>query len=186
MRIPELTQAEVAILSLLSEGAAHGYALNEAIEYRGMRSWTDIAFSSIYAILNRLEKEALITSRLDPSAKGPARKIYRLTRKGRTTLLKTIRLYISEPESPKSRINLGAAYIELLPTEDAIQCLEGYRTKLQERMDHIQKVRAQQQPVPFGADIIFDHGLIKGHAELEWIDDVLKQLRKRQENQQDE
>jgi DNA-binding PadR family transcriptional regulator len=182
MRISnEPTQAEIAILSLLSEGETHGYALNEAIEYRGFRNWTDIGFSSIYAILNRLEKAKLITSRLDPSEKGPARKRYRLTRKGWSILRKTIKLYISEPEPPRSRVDLGAAYIGLLPHDEAISCLEQYYAKMHERIMQIRKTRDQQRPLPFGAEIIFEHGLIKGQAELKWIKQVLHQIRTNQE-----
>lgn len=172
-----LTQAEVAVLSLLSEGETHGYALNEAIEYRGFRNWTDIGFSSIYAILNRLEKAKLIASKLDPSEKGPARKRYRLTRKGWSTLRKTIKLYISEPDRPRSRVDLGAAYIGLLPRDEAIRCLEQYHAKMHERIMQIMKTREQQRPLPFGAEIIFEHGLMKGRAELKWIEQVLQKLR---------
>ncbi|MFX0079724.1 MAG: PadR family transcriptional regulator [Candidatus Hermodarchaeota archaeon] len=182
MRIPnELTQGEVAILSLLTEGETHGYALNEAIEDRGFRNWADIGFSSIYAILNRLEKKKLITSRLNPSEKGPAKKLYKLTRKGKTTLLNAIKLYISEPDRPRSRVDLGAAYITLLPPREAIQCLEHYQTQLQDRLTHLKQIRKAQQPLPFGAEIIFDHGFVKGRAELKWVEKVLRQLKHLQE-----
>ncbi len=182
MRIlDEPNQGDVAILSLLSEGETHGYALNEAIEQRGFRNWADIGFSSIYAILNRLEKKKLISSRLNPSEKGPAKKLYKLTRKGTTTLLNAIRLYISEPDRPRSRVDLGAAYITLLSPDDAIQCLEHYQAQLQDRLMHIKQIHKEQQPLPFGAEIIFDHGFIKGRAELKWVEKVLRQLKHRQE-----
>ena len=182
MRISRpLTQAEVAVLSLLSEGETHGYALNEAIEYRGFRNWTDIAFSSIYAILTRLEKVALISSRLDPSIKGPARKLYRLTPKGRAALKRSITQYISEPEQPRGRVDLGVAYIELLPTKAAIRCLESYADKMRQRIENIERIREIQRPIPFGAEIIFDHGIVKGQAEAKWVESVINQLKEREE-----
>ncbi|MFX0168572.1 MAG: PadR family transcriptional regulator [Candidatus Hodarchaeota archaeon] len=178
----EPTQAEIAILSLLSEGEQHGYALNETIEDRGFRNWTNIGFSSIYWILNRLEKTELISSRIDPSSKGPARKLYRLTKAGQTALLRSIKRSLSEPEPPRTRIDLGAAYIELLSPDESIQCLEQYRLLMRERINQILKIRQEQEPLPFGAEIIFDHGYIKGKAELEWVEDVLRRLKERQEN----
>ncbi len=182
MRIAKaLTSGEVAVLSLLSEGETHGYALNETLEYRGFRNWTTISFSSIYAILSRLEKQQLIKSRLDQSKKGPARKLYRLTRKGRTILKKTIKIYISEPERPKSRVDLGAAYITLLSSEEAIASLELYIAKIRQRLTQLKQIREAQRPLPFGAEIIFDHGVIKAEAEIGWINGVLGQLRSRQE-----
>ncbi len=177
----ELTRSEVAILSLLSEGEQHGYGLNEAIQQRGFRNWTNIGFSSIYWILNRMEKSKLITSRKDPSKKGPDRKLYRLTKKGRTALLDSIRTSISIPEHQRTRVDLGAAYVELLPRDEAIQGFETYRKTLQERLDGIAAIRKAQEPLPFGAEIIFDHGIIKGKAELEWVDGVLERLKHQQE-----
>lgn len=187
MRIAEqLTQTEVAILSLVNERETHGYELNETIEYRGMRDWTDVAFSSIYAVLNRMEKSKLISSRLDPSGKGPARKLYRVTKKGRGELLRAVKLYISEPEPPKSRLSLGAAYIELLHAKEAIECLETYSSQLQERLSRMKDVREKQHPLPFGAEIIFDLGVVKANAELEWVVSVTKQLRTRQKVKKNE
>ncbi|MCG3259791.1 MAG: helix-turn-helix transcriptional regulator [Candidatus Heimdallarchaeota archaeon] len=175
----ELTTAELSILGLLSEGENHGYGLNEALDHRGFRNWTDIAFSSIYAILNRLEKKKLIVSKADKkeSGRGPARNKYCLTKEGYNFLLSTIRFYISVPESPQSKVDLGAAYIDLLGKEEAINCLEEYYSSLHERLEQIEKTRKRQEPLPFGAQIIFDHGRIIGEAELKWVKRVIKQLK---------
>lgn len=179
--LDQLTQPEIAILSLLSEGEQHGYGLNDAIEERGFRNWTNIGKSSIYWILDRLEKVDLVTSRKDPSTKGPARKLYRLTDKGQTALHQSIKQSLSQPERPRSRVDLGAAYIELLSVEDAIQSLTTYRLLVQERLNLIRQIRKEQEPLPFGAEIIFDHGIIKGKAEIEWVEGILERLKERQE-----
>ena len=51
-----VTEAELMILGLLAERPRHGYEIEEVIEARGMREWTAIGFSSIYYLLNKLEK----------------------------------------------------------------------------------------------------------------------------------
>jgi DNA-binding PadR family transcriptional regulator len=182
MNPPEtLTQAEIAILSLLSEGEQHGYGLDAAIEQRGFRNWTNIGKSSIYWILNRLEQAGLITCRTNPSKKGPTRKLYDLTDLGRTALLRSVREAISHPDHPRSRVDLGAAYIELLPPDEAIRCLEEYHEAMRERIQQIIAIRKEQEPLPFGAQIIFEHGIIKGKAELEWVKAVIRDLKKRWE-----
>ncbi|MDX5348828.1 MAG: PadR family transcriptional regulator, partial [Hymenobacteraceae bacterium] len=54
------------------------------IETRNMRDWTEIGFSSIYHILNRLEKNDYLAACLEPSeGRGPARKVYEVTEHGR-------------------------------------------------------------------------------------------------------
>ena len=68
-----MTNAELAILSLIAERPRHGYDIEQVIEARGMREWTEIGFSSIYYLLKKLEKEGMITSQLkQPGGKGPA------------------------------------------------------------------------------------------------------------------
>ena len=51
-----MTNAELAILSLIGESPRHGYEIEQVIEARGMREWTEIGFSSIYYLLKKLEK----------------------------------------------------------------------------------------------------------------------------------
>ena len=51
-----LTPAELTVLGLIVEQPRHGYDLEQVIEERGIRQWTDIAFSSIYYVLAKLEK----------------------------------------------------------------------------------------------------------------------------------
>jgi len=176
-----LTTAELVVLSLLSEGENHGYGLNEAIEYRGFRKWTDIAFSSIYAILNRLEKKKLISGRTSSkrTGQGPPRKIFKFTKEGMETLLYVIKNFISIPEKPRSKIDLGVANIELLEKGEAIQCLEQHKEALEKRLVDMELKRKFQEPLPLGAEIIFDHGKIKGKAEIEWLEDVISKLKNR-------
>ncbi|HUV26505.1 MAG TPA: PadR family transcriptional regulator, partial [Anaerolineales bacterium] len=59
-----MTNAELAILSLIAEQPRHGYDIEQVIEARGMREWTEIGFSSIYYLLNKLEKDGMIESHL--------------------------------------------------------------------------------------------------------------------------
>jgi DNA-binding PadR family transcriptional regulator len=55
-----MTNAELAVLSLIAEQPRHGYDIEQIIEARGMRDWTEIGFSSIYYLLNKLEEAGMI------------------------------------------------------------------------------------------------------------------------------
>lgn len=57
-----LTPAELTILGLVLEKPSHGYELEQLIELRGIRNWTELGFSSIYYLLGRLEKRGLVTA----------------------------------------------------------------------------------------------------------------------------
>ena len=78
-----MTNAELAILGLIVEQPRHGYEVEQVIDERGMRDWTEVGFSSIYFLLNKLEKAGSILSHIEPAAgRGPSRKVYHPTQKG--------------------------------------------------------------------------------------------------------
>ena len=81
-----MTNAELAILTLVAEKPRHGYEIECVIEERGMRDWTEIGFSSIYYLLKKLEKEGLLEGRMETTGRGPARKVYRATPAGMKVL----------------------------------------------------------------------------------------------------
>ncbi len=60
--IDTLTNTELAVLGLLAERPKHGYQIEQDIVERGMREWTEIGFSSIYYILNKLEAAGWLSS----------------------------------------------------------------------------------------------------------------------------
>jgi len=71
---------DFCILSALLKGEWYGYALVKAlVAIPGV----GVAEGSIYPLLSRLRKQGLVTTRLEESTEGPARKYYRLTDDGR-------------------------------------------------------------------------------------------------------
>lgn len=71
---------DLCILEALAGGEWYGYALVKAlVAIPGL----GVAEGSMYPLLSRLRKQGLVTTRLEESAEGPARKYYRLTAEGR-------------------------------------------------------------------------------------------------------
>ncbi len=71
---------DLCILSSLLNGEKYGYALVKAlVAIPGV----GVAEGSIYPLLSRLRKQGLVTTRLEESSEGPARKYYSLTESGR-------------------------------------------------------------------------------------------------------
>ncbi len=77
-----LTPAELTVLGLIVEQPRHGYDLEQVIEERGIRQWTDIAFSSIYYVLAKLEKRGLVKRVGHPEDRRSL--LIELTKKGRS------------------------------------------------------------------------------------------------------
>jgi len=71
------------VLHLLQVQESYGYELVTRLRDTGL---TDLTTGTVYPVLGRLEREGLLTSRLAPSASGPARKYYRPTAAGTRAL----------------------------------------------------------------------------------------------------
>ncbi len=71
---------DFCILKTLLKGECYGYALVKSlVAIPGI----GVAEGSIYPLLSRLKKQGLVTTRLEESTEGPARKYYCLTKAGR-------------------------------------------------------------------------------------------------------
>ncbi len=73
------------LLGLLREPAT-GYDLKNAFSQEARHFWS-AELSQIYPALKRLEQRQLLRSGVEPSAKGPNRRVYSLTDEGRAELL---------------------------------------------------------------------------------------------------
>lgn len=71
------------VLQVLSDEETYGYELVSRLHERGL---SGISTGTVYPVLNRLEREGLLCSRLVASTSGPARKYYGVTDQGRAAL----------------------------------------------------------------------------------------------------
>jgi DNA-binding PadR family transcriptional regulator len=171
-----LTNAELAILSLVTETPRHGYEIEQVIEGRGMRDWTEVGFSSIYYLLKKLEKEGLIEGQLEKAERGPARKVYHATPEGFAALRQGTLDALSTLPHPTSQLQLGLSNLPIISPAEAITALQTHRQALIERIRGTQATWDRQRPLPYFVDAMFDHGLTMAQAELEWIEKFIKQV----------
>jgi len=75
---------DMCLLSIIDEEASYGYEMVNKLRERGL----DLASEgSIYPLLSRLQKQGMIDGYLVQSSEGPARKYYRMSDRGRRTLV---------------------------------------------------------------------------------------------------
>jgi DNA-binding PadR family transcriptional regulator len=172
-----MTNAELAILSLLSEQPRHGYEIEQVITERGMRNWTDIGFSSIYYLLNKLAKDGLVESTPGPSkGRGPGRKIYSPTPAGQHVLQAGLIEAISRPHYAPNPFLLAIGNLPAIPAASALEGLRQYAAALRERLAGLEAVQSRQQPLPSFVNALFGYSLVLTRAELEWVEKFTKEL----------
>lgn len=74
---------EGCILKVISDSETYGYEISEKLKANG---FSDISEGTIYPLLLRLEKNALIVAVHRDSPLGPKRKYYSITQEGRAFL----------------------------------------------------------------------------------------------------
>src|SRR5712692_9166232 len=82
----EVSKVEVVVLGLLAEEPLYGYDLLERFRARSMGFWVEVGKASVYQVLRRLERDALVSGRSQEGPEGPDRRVYRITRAGRDRL----------------------------------------------------------------------------------------------------
>ena len=72
-----------AVLALLADGPSYGYELKGRFEESVGPQWGDLNIGHLYQVLDRLERDRLVTKRVVAQTERPDRVVYRLTRAGR-------------------------------------------------------------------------------------------------------
>lgn len=174
------TEAELALLSLIAEKPRHGFEIEQVIEERGMRDWTDVAFSSIYFILNKLVKIGLATFSIQPAAgRGPSRKVFHITPAGRKALHDGVWQALSAEDRGGQRFLLGLSCLPLLTPQEAEDAFLHRQTFLAAKIAELSRHPAMTAPeIPTHVRAMFEYSLSQLHAELEWsrtfLSDYLK------------
>lgn len=174
-----MTQIEIVLLALLYEEDRYGYEIEAVIEERKMRNWTKIGFSSIYNSLNNLEKKGWIGSRYEAEYGSPARKVYFLKDTFKETVLETIKKTLHSPQRLYSEFSIGLAFSHFLTKEEVNECLIKYRESLQNRRQVIRQSYVEQPMVHniIHVKALFTHPLRVIEAEIEWINDLLDEIK---------
>lgn len=174
----KLTDAELAILSLLAERPMHGYQIEQLIEARGMREWVEMGFSSIYYLLKKLRKAGMLSSRLaEPAGRGPARQVFHLTEQGRDAWKKGVMDALARPHRGFSNFDLGLSNIDQLNNDAVISALKEYLQMLKERSTSVEaKYQSYGAAIPFSAEVLFQYSLDKLECEIRAVEKILKRM----------
>jgi DNA-binding PadR family transcriptional regulator len=84
-----------AVLGLLADGPSYGYELKADFERAIGPQWGALNIGHLYQVLERLERDGLVTRKDIPQERRPDRRMYRLTKGGRAELNR----WLGEPSS---------------------------------------------------------------------------------------
>jgi DNA-binding PadR family transcriptional regulator len=175
-----------AILGLLSWKPLSGYDLKRFIADSDIFYWSGNN-NQIYTGLLALQKEGLVTHRVEVQESLPAKKIYSITDEGLAELRRGLQ---AEPELPELRNGflIQLAWAELLSDEEVLALLEKYEAEIeaQLRMRQGQALKPQVRPERSPRERFLWERIqanITGayQSELDWVRQTLQEFRDRKD-----
>jgi PadR family transcriptional regulator, regulatory protein AphA len=179
---------EFVLLGLLRQPAS-GYDLAREFE-AGVKYFWSAELSQIYPTLQRMRRRGWLSSRKQPSGKGPARIVYARTERGECAFHKWLR---EEPHIGSERFAYIAQLISLGELHDLDVSL-GFLTQLHGRLEFIRNLldsalnsigpsdsgNAALTDDDFHARLALQLGVATMTARVSWCEAAIRQVEQRQ------
>lgn len=173
-------KSQFAILGMLAIlKKCSGYDLKKHMELSTQYFWKE-TFSSIYPILEDLEKQKLIV-RIDvPTRSDRKRNVYSLTPQGRKVLEEWL-TQTPDDIQVRNELLLKLFFGKLVPVEINIKHLEEYRKELTKKLSAFREIENQLRSTnsleSLYSLIALDHGISQASTSLAWCERAIKILR---------
>jgi DNA-binding PadR family transcriptional regulator len=169
-----------------------GYDIKKKFE-QSLRNFWSAELSQIYPLLQKMDDEGLLTSKISPSNIGPSRRVYKRTAKGRKELAAWL---TAGPSLGAERIGYLAQVYFLSELEDDTAVLafmselRNYMADWLDTLTNSEKCWKANEPgypdqlpdTQFYEQLTLQLGLTKVHANLQWCDESIERIRTRQAN----
>lgn len=191
---PDLTPADLVVLSLLLERPMHGYEVNQQLELREVRDWAGVSRPQVYYSLRKLAGAGHIGPAPDTESEpaelgptedrraegGPERRVYRVTAVGRQAYAAALaRPEWTTQRPPPPFITWLVLATHADPAVRAHQ-LERRRAFLEaeaarERVT-LAAIQTNTGPTFIIAALVVNHTIRQFEAELAWLGEVAAAL----------
>jgi len=162
-----MTDQELIILTVLSETERYGYEIDKIIKSRQLHSGNNIALSSIYAVLTRLFRQGLLTSRETARSGKPPRKLYGISPNGLTVLESALTKALLSKDRILGKFELIVTVWPILSNDRRKELLTAYLNHLNEKFVRFEGL-VRQEINPISA-AYFERPMAAIKAEIEWL-----------------
>ena len=173
-------KSQFAILGMLAIlKKCSGYDLKKHMEASTQYFWKE-TFSSIYPVLEDLEKQKLIVKIDTPTKSDRQRNVYKLTSAGQNVLKDWL---VQPPEDIQLRneLLLKLFFGNMIPVEISIEHLKNHKKDLDDKLSYFEEIKKELSNTDslesvYGL-ITLDHGIKQVTASLKWCDEAIKKLK---------
>lgn len=159
-----------AILGLLAGGPAHGYDLKAAFE--DVAPQTSLNYGQVYATLDRLDRDGLVTPEVVAQEKQPDKKVYALTEAGRKELGTWLATPATHDLDLRNETFLKIVLARRLPGADPLAVVAVERRAAFDRLHEVMAARAEaeQKNMGIGRLLPLELTVLRLEAFLKWLD----------------
>ncbi len=168
-----MTTAEFTILGILKQQPAHAYQIEKLLQKENLKTKVDLAFSSIYNILKKLQRKKYLTSHLEQNNKLPDRKVYNITELGNQKFKEYLQQHLSLPKALKSSFELCLHFSNFMPVMELKNALTTYEAELNRMIQtQVQKITELKTQDPV-TRALYNRSLRLWQAEKQWLKELL-------------
>jgi len=164
---------QLLLLGVLMNGKMHGYRLNEYVKHV-MSFYTDLKKSTVYYILNQLEKNGYVSFELEREGKRPERRIYEITDKGKTFFYELLRDSLRNYTQTSFGDDIAVSFIDSLPPKEVRELLINKRQKIEDQSKQYKGIGDHGGSLQY----VINHNIVHLEADISWVDEILKEIGK--------
>ena len=118
-----LSKTATMLLGLINSEPLNAYEIIKKLQFMNVKSWYEIADSTVYATIKTLEKKAYIVGKVQKDGNMPDKTVYSITETGFTELKKTLKLFIEQFEYDFVPFMIAAFFIKVFDKDSAVDIL---------------------------------------------------------------
>ena len=169
---PSSLTIEHALLGFLREQPKHGYAIHQEIaDPAGLGPVWQIKLSQLYALLDKLENAAYVTTTTEPQDNKPPRKLFHLTAVGEAAFLAWVESPVANGRSLRLEFLVKLYFARREGTEVAARLLTAQRQQCQKWLTSQQeKVNKEMSSGQEYGRLVHQFRLSQIQTMLNWLD----------------
>lgn len=173
-----LNHRAFVLLGLVAEIPSHAYNINQRIEERGMREWTNIGKSSIYNIITKLEEDGLVESYTE-EVDNRIRKIYTITNYGSDILRNKVYKVLSEFIGKNDEdFYVAFSMLPILTEKQQIDAIRKSLKRIKNNKKGLEKMLKENSQMPLNVRGLFFHPIKILETDIEFLEWMLYEIKK--------
>ena len=162
---------EYILLGFLCQAPIHGYDLYKKINnFEGISLVWHIKQSQLYALLDKLEEDGLLTSNIVPGEGHLMRKEYQVTSVGRQSFLAWVACPVSHGRDMRQEFLAKLYFAQKSGVEAGLELVEEQKTLCAEWLSSLHISYSKTTDDQRYERMIFQYRITQTQAMLEWLD----------------